>query len=109
MLIEFHSDRGKVHEWVIQFVQQKLIDMHHKNKNIAEADVYFREQADSNGGTKICEIDLTVFGDSVFVSRNADSFELAAREVTEWLEQIVADQVAQQKLPTEAVTSTVKV
>ena len=109
MTIEFHFPQGKIEEHVLDFVKKYLVKFHQKDREISRAEVYFKEQATKPGTQKICEIDLTIYGDSIFVRRLAETFEEAARQAIETLSEDVAVQIkSQQDLPDEVV-STVKV
>lgn len=109
MTIEFHTPYHKVKEQVIEHVKKKLLELHHRNKQIARAEVFFKENAEAKDGAKICEIELTVYGDSLFVRRHANSFKQASKEAIEALTTEVDKQVKLQTQPPDTVTSTVKV
>ena len=109
MTIEFHFPQGKVEEHVLDFVKKNLVEFHQKDKEISRAEVYFKEQPTKPGTQKICEIDLTIYGDSLFVRRLAATFREAAKQAVETLAKEVALQIkSQYELPDEVV-STVKV
>jgi hypothetical protein len=109
MTIEFHFPQGKIQEPVLDFIKKNLVRFHHMDKEISRAEVYFKEQATEPLTQKICEIDLTIYGDSIFVRRLAGTFEEAARQAIETLSKDVALQIkSQEELPDEVV-STVKV
>ena len=109
MNIEFQASQGQVKEWVIDHVREKLMELYHRDKRISRAQVYFREQPDAEGGSKICEIDLSIYGDSLFVRRKAGSFEQASMEVLKELTEKVDEQIRNQGEPPEEITSTVNV
>ncbi|MDP4261379.1 MAG: HPF/RaiA family ribosome-associated protein [Bacteroidota bacterium] len=108
MNIGFHAPQGEVKEWVIDHVRQKLMDLYHQDKGITKAQVYFREQPDDERN-KICEIELMIYGDPLFVHRKAPSFEQASNEVLAELAEKVDEQIRNQGEPPEEITSTVKV
>lgn len=109
MDMEFHTAVGDVKEWVIDHVKQKLIELHHREKEISRAQVYFREESGEKTGNKICEIDLTIFGSSLFVHRKANSYEQAMHEVLTELTERVEEQVRRQNEPPDEITSSVEV
>lgn len=109
MNIEFQAPQGQVKEWLINHVRNELMKLYHKDKEISRAAVYFREKANDPFHDRICEIDLAIYGDSVFVHRKADSYEQAAREALAELAQKVDTQMKKQNEPPDEVTSTVKV
>ncbi|HVX27215.1 MAG TPA: HPF/RaiA family ribosome-associated protein [Parafilimonas sp.] len=109
MTIEFHAPYHKIKEQVIEHVKKKLLELHHCNKQIVRAEVYFKENAEAKDGAKICEIELTVYGDSLFVRRHANNFKQAAKEAIEALRTEVNKQIKQQTQPPDTVTSTVRV
>jgi hypothetical protein len=108
MNIEFHTPHGQVKEWILNSTRDKLLEFHLRDKEISKATVYFKEQAGPDKGEYVCEILLSIFGDSIYVHRSADSFEQAARLVfTELSEKI--DNIIKQRETPEVITSTVKV
>lgn len=109
MTIEFHLPYQKVKEWVTDYVRTKLTDFHHLNETISRAEVFFKEEPAATSGTKKCEIELTVYGDSLFVSRSGESFEQASRDAIEALAVEVEKQANQNTEPPDTVTSTVEV
>ena len=109
MTIEFHSQPGKVKEWVINYVKDKLIEFHQRNNEISKAEVYFKEHINASQGDKVCEIELMIFGDLFFVHRNAESFERASREAIKALTETVEEQIKKQAEPPDVITSTVEV
>jgi len=109
MTIEFLTPIGEVHEWVIDDIKKKLTEFHQRDKDISRAQVYFRKNPKAFDGDFVCEIELTIFGNSVMVQRNADSYLLAEREVMKELPRIVDEQIHQQNEPSDEILSTVKV
>ena len=110
MNIEFQAPNEQVKEWVLSFVRDKLIEFHQSNKDISRAQVYFREEANTNKEVnKVCEIDLTIYGNSLFVQRKAGSFEQASKEVLAELAKKLEAQNRSQNEPPDEITSTVKV
>ncbi|HEY0678836.1 MAG TPA: HPF/RaiA family ribosome-associated protein [Chitinophagaceae bacterium] len=85
MNIEFHAPHGQVKEWVINYAKDHLMKLHRHDQDISRAQVYFREKADQRDGGKICEIELTIPGGSLFVHRQAVNYEQALRKVLEEL------------------------
>lgn len=108
MTIEFHAPHGKVKEWVIDYLKNKLVQLHHINAAISRAEVYFKED-NTPGQEKICEIDLTIYGESLFTRRSAGSYEEASREAADALAADIARQTGGDNELPDKVTSTVKV
>ena len=74
MTIEFHTPKGKVKEWIMIYLMRQLMELHNSDENISRVQVYLREQTP---GLKSCAIDVTIYGDSLFVSRSAFTYEEA--------------------------------
>jgi hypothetical protein len=80
MTLEFNTPLGHVKEWVMTYLMNKLMEFHHRNKEITRAEVHLREQPE---GQKACAIELVILGDSLLVNSLAGSFEEAClRAVT---------------------------
>jgi hypothetical protein len=80
MQIEFHNPQGQVKKWVLDYVTDKLIKLHQRNKIIISAQIYYREPVAGAEGEKICEIVLASYGNPLFVHRRSESFEQASRD-----------------------------
>jgi hypothetical protein len=61
-------------------ITKKLVDLHLLYPNMCGAQVNFRKQRDKAGADKVCEIDLTNYGESISVRKYATSYDLAAYE-----------------------------
>ncbi|HEU4575277.1 MAG TPA: HPF/RaiA family ribosome-associated protein [Chitinophagaceae bacterium] len=109
MHIEFHTPQGQVKQWIIDFVKEKLLEFYHKDREIARAEVYFKQQGGNDADNKVCEITLTIYGNSLFVHRKAATFEQASRETIDELTGKVNEQIRQQNEPPDQTTSTIKV
>lgn len=109
MNIDFHSPQGEVHSWILKYVRDQLIELHHLDKNISRAAVIFRDQEIEPGMDKVCDISLAILNESFFVSRNASSFEKASRSATHALKEVVIEHLKLQNEPPDLITSTVKV
>jgi ribosome-associated translation inhibitor RaiA len=62
-------------------ITKKLRDLHRLYPNMCGAQVNFSKQRDKAGADKVCSIDLTHYGESVSVRKQATSYDLAAYEV----------------------------
>ena len=105
MNIEFYTPEGQVREWIINYVKEQLMKLYKRNKKIARAEVYFRDQ----GNQKVCEVDLSMYGESMLVHNMADSFDKAAREVLQELTRKIEEQLKTKNEPPDEITSTIKV
>lgn len=105
MNIEFYTPEGQVREWVINYIKEQLIELHKRNKKISRAEVYFRDQ----NSIKTCEVELSIYGDSISVQRSADKYEKAAREVLKELTAKIDEQAKIKNEPPDEITSTINV
>ncbi len=109
MTIEFHTPAREVQEWVIDDIKKKLTEFHHRDKEISRAEVHFRKHPIAFDGDYVCEINLTIFGNSIMVQRSGDSYTQASREVLKELAEIIEDQIQKQKEPPGEIYSSVRV
>ena len=105
MNIEFYTPESQVKEWVINYIKEQLMELHNRNKKISRAEVYFRDQ----NVVKICEVELSIYGNSISVQRSADKYENAAREVVKELTAKMEEQAKMRNEPPDEITSTIKV
>jgi putative sigma-54 modulation protein len=87
-----------------------VLSFSHLIKDIVKAEIILRDDvAAPPQENKICEIRLTLYGDTLFVHRRSVSFEESACLAIVELEKAVQEQARlQQGLP-DQITSTVKV
>jgi ribosome-associated translation inhibitor RaiA len=92
MYIEFFTPPGEVRESIIKYVRERLTELHKTSKKISRAEVHFRSQA----GEHICEIELIILGESIFVQCKDNIFENAAREACEKCGEKIQEQLKNQ-------------
>ena len=71
---------------VKQMVLEKVEQLSKKYDWLIRADVFFKEEKDTYGKGKICEIRLSCPGPRLFASSNEESFEAAVAETIRDLE-----------------------
>ncbi|WP_143773934.1 HPF/RaiA family ribosome-associated protein [Niastella vici] len=110
MIIEIHAPHSEVNESILKPVKEKVLSFSHLIKDIVKAEIILRDDAAAAPQeNKICELRLTLYGDSLFVHRRSASFGESACLAVEELEKAVQEQARlQQGLP-DQITSTVKV
>ncbi|TLP81721.1 HPF/RaiA family ribosome-associated protein [Maribacter sp. ACAM166] len=73
-------------KWAEELVDQKLDDLGQKYDWIIGADVFFKEEKDTDGKGKICDIRLSLPGPRIFASSDEESFEASVAETIRDLE-----------------------
>lgn len=63
-----------------QLVLEKIEQLSNKYTWLIRADIFFKEEKDTYGKGKICEIRLSCPGPRIFASSNEESFEAAVSE-----------------------------
>ncbi len=76
----------ETNETAKQLVLEKTEQLFKKYDWLIRADVFFREEKDTYGKGKICEIRLSCPGPRLFASSNEESFEAAVAETVRDLE-----------------------
>ena len=76
-----NSDNGELQE----YVKEKLRKLHSHDTRLSGAQVNFKTQTGNTGADKVCEIDLRCYGNPLFISKSAASYEQAAEEAIEEL------------------------
>lgn len=69
-----------------QLVLEKIEQLSKKYDWLIRADVFFKEEKDTFGKGKICEIRLSCPGPRIFASSNEESFEASVAETIQDLE-----------------------
>lgn len=106
MHIEFHTPAGEIKEWLIEHFKEQLVQFHHYEPAISRAQVYFKH-SDQDG--KICEVDIPIFGNSIFIHRVSSSYEQAMQEVLQELRLKVKERYESRKELPDEVTSSVEI
>ncbi len=110
MNIEFQTPYGKVSEKLVDDIRNRILELSHMNKNISRAEVLLKEdETIIPAENKVCEIRLTVFGDSLLTHSRTENFTKSAKEAIKELKKMVKQQVKKQKEPPDEITSTIKV
>jgi ribosome-associated translation inhibitor RaiA len=109
MTIGFHTAVREIPDLLINNIKRKLLEFHRKVKAISRAEVYFRKHPATQGNDYVCEIAITMFGNSIMVRRNADSYQEAANEVTEELTDRLDEQLQKQRDFPDDIVSSVRV
>lgn len=98
MTIEFQTPYGKVPEKLISQIRNKILELTHINKKIRRAEVLIKEEKNIfQGGNKICEISLSVFGDNLFAHARTENFEESSKEAINTLKRLLKQQEKKQK------------
>ena len=85
------------------------MELHRKDHHISRGEIYFREKPFGAVHNKLCEIELTIFGGTMFIQRRASSFEQAARDAIEALTEKTDERLKLQDIPPDEITSTVEI
>jgi hypothetical protein len=94
MNIEFNTPRDHVKQWVMTYLLNRMLDIHDRYPFISRAQVDLREKT---GNEKSCDIELTIFQDSVFVHRSAGNFEEACLHAVSSIEERLKETNSQKK------------
>ena len=109
MTIEIHSPNLQVSEKTIKAIEKKVLTLSHLGEKVSRAEVYMTEDPALPLENKVCKIKLTIYGDDLFVHKNADSFEKAAFSAIKVLKRsLKKKQEVRNSLPDE-LTTTVEV
>lgn len=73
-------------EAVESFATRKLLKMVEKYEWLIKADVFYKEEHDTKGKGKVCEIRLSLPGPRIFAISDEESFEAATDETIRDLE-----------------------
>ena len=108
MNIEFHNPKGQVKEWVVDYLKEQLTELHRRDKQISRASVTFKQHG-LEPFDKVCELDVTIYSNSLYIHRNAASYEQAMRDALDQLKEKIEQHIKLQNEPPDELTSTVKV
>jgi len=109
MTIEIHSPNLIVDEKTIDRIKQKVLTLSHVAEKVSRAEIFLTEDTALPKENKTCKIRLSIYGDDLFVQKHADSFEIAAVSAIKVLRKLLKKKTGERNLPSDQVTSTVKV
>ncbi|MFL5743521.1 MAG: HPF/RaiA family ribosome-associated protein [Niastella sp.] len=110
MIIEIHAPHSEVNESILKPIKEKVLSFSHLIKDIVKAEIILRDDATASPQeSKVCEMRLTLYGDSLFVHRRSGSFNESACLAVDELEKAVHLQVQLEHGLPDQITSTVKV
>ena len=99
MTIEFHTPFGKVSEKLVSSIRNDVMELSHINKKISRAEVMLTEDPGVTGvENKICEIRLSIYGETLYVRTRTEKFESSAKDALKELKRLVKQQVKKQML-----------
>jgi hypothetical protein len=100
MKIEFNVPTGKVKEWVMTYLMNKLMILHNHNENISKIEV---ELIDAGPTDKHCAINLHISNTPVLVKRNAGTYEESCLNALIAAEEKLNEMSPQQKSPAKGM------
>lgn len=110
MTIELHTPHEGVQDQIVQHLKQSMIKLSQRHKTISRIEVILREDSVTDlAENKICEIRLTIYGDSLFTHSRTNDYLASAQEALNHVEeQALLLEQRNKDLP-DQITSTVKV
>jgi len=109
MTIEIHSPKLNVREKMLETIKKKATTLSRFGESISRVEIFLTEENSPARDNKTCKIRLSIFGDTLFVQKTADSFEKAAMSVIRVLKRRLTQKFKERNLPPDAMTSTVEV
>ena len=109
MTIEIYTPQNEVPEHILFYLNGKLMDFYHRDRQIDKAEVVLRRQGLSEEKGYVCEITLNLYGELLMIHRSGEGYLQVMREMLKELS-LRVDEFSQRKsdLP-EEILSTVKI
>ena len=109
MTIEIHAPNLQVSEKTIEVIKKKILTLSHLGQKVSRAEIFMTEDNALPNDNKICKIRLSIYGDDLFVHKNAESFKAAAFSAIKVLKRsLKKKQEIRNSIPDD-ITSTVEV
>ena len=108
MKIEFSFPHGEVPGNVIELVKDKLLGYHKENMEVSDAEVIFRHLPEVDN-KYICQVILSLFGETLMVQRGAKTYLRAARDVINEIEIRLEEILKRINEPPEEIATTVTI
>lgn len=89
MIIEIHSPHKDSSEPLINVIKKSVMELYHLDQRIYRGEIYLLQAKGEVEKEKRCDIRLSIYKDSMFVSRRAPNYFLACREAVKELKKMV--------------------
>ena len=109
MKIEFNFMHAEVSGHVIDFVRDKLMDFHRENNEVSNAEVSFRQIPWDLKNSYVCQVKITLFGESLLVQRSSSSYLQSSRDVLNEIAIRIEELLKRINEPPEEVVTTVTI
>jgi len=106
MTIEIHSPHLKIKETTLKIIEKKIVALSHLGKHVSRAEIFLAEDPPGVKENKVCKIRLDIIGDTLYVHKNANSFEEAVRDAIKVLKKRLTQKVEHRKEPADKMVST---
>src|SRR5438046_1054582 len=109
MIIEIHSPNLKANNKILDGIRRKILVLSHLSEQISRAEIFLTEADSLRKENKVFKIRLDIFGDALFVHKNASSFESAATSAVRTLKSLLKQKTERRNEPPDEITSTINV
>jgi hypothetical protein len=109
MTIEIYSFHVKIKETTLKTIEKEIVALSHLGRRISRVEIFLTEDPATVKENKICRIRLDIIGDTLYVHRNADSFEKAAGDAIKVLKKHLSQKVEYKNKPADKIINTLKV
>ena len=109
MNIEVYTPGNEVKEWLVSYVRDAIIAMHDEHNEISRGEIHFRDRTIEAEAGKVCEINLSIFRNSIDVSGVGNSFDEAAKKAVDDLKNLISQTFKTNSEPPDEIISTVDV
>ena len=109
MNIEVYTPGNEVKEWLVSYVRDVIIAMHDEHNEISRGEIHFRDRTTEEEAGKVCEINLSIFRNSIDVSGVGNTFDEAAKKAVDDLKKLISQTFKTNSEPPDEIVSTVNV
>lgn len=107
MNIEVYTPEKEVKEWLVSYVRDAIIALHNQHKEISRGEIYFKDKTTEEKPGRVCEINLSIFQNSITVSGFGNTFDEAAKKAVADLNNLIAQTFKANAEPPDEIVSTV--
>jgi len=109
MIIEIYTHQNEVPEHIIFYLKGKLMDFYHRDNQIDKTEVVLRHRHINEANEYVCEVTLSLHGETLLIHRSGESYLQAIREVLRELSLKINEFLQREKDLPEEIISTVRV
>ena len=108
MTIEIHSPHKDTTEPLINSIKKSVMELYHLDKTISRGEIYLLQARGESEKEKRCDIRLSVYKNTMFVSRRAPDYSVATRDAIKELKKMIKQKLRRKQAQKSALAVSIQ-